>query len=98
MSHDAPEIPPSGTATPANGGGPSVSKNGLLGGPPAPAPKYLAGSKALDALAKLITNCESMFHPSVRLPKSDLLRHLRSSGLLIVLRLPSPSRTLANRV
>lgn len=69
MYNDAPLLPESGTATPSVGGPSAMAgietSSAQLGGVPIAHKKYLAGSKALDALAKLITNCESMFHPSV---------------------------------
>lgn len=61
MSVDArappPTEPSSGVATPRAGGVTSPSS-------PAKGKTYLAGSKALDALAKLIQATEGYFHPS----------------------------------
>jgi len=75
MSNDAPLLPESGFATPSVGGPSAMAgietSSAQLGGVPVAHKKYLAGSKALDALAKLITNCESMFHPSVSLVTSS---------------------------
>ena len=56
------DSPPSG-ATPF--GSTAPSRTGSPGGPLGGRPKtYLAGSKALDSLAKLIQATESFFHPS----------------------------------
>ena len=79
MFTDSPAVLPSGVSTPVpgqSGTAGSTLKNGLLGvamtnaggigGPAAKPAKSVAGSKALDALVKLINTCESFFHPSVR--------------------------------
>lgn len=84
MFNDSPAVLPSGVSTPVPGQSSSAGptpKNGLLGvaiakasgiGAPGAKPaKSVGGSKALDALVKLINTCESFFHPSVRRRRSD---------------------------
>lgn len=79
MTHDAPVLPHSGSATPLpSDSSPSTPKltkvGGLLavgnglGGKLAGGlaeKKYLGGSKAMDALGKFIVTTEGFFHPSV---------------------------------
>ncbi|GAA6033408.1 hypothetical protein JCM8097_006736 [Rhodosporidiobolus ruineniae] len=59
---------PSRPGSPGPGSKPSAAGHGLLGQALGVAPKkertYLAGSKALDALAKLVQATEGYFHPS----------------------------------
>lgn len=87
MAHDAPTMAPSGAATPM----PSTPRastpiNGLLGGGQVQQqqPTFLAGSRALDALAKLITSCETLFHPSVRTLSHLAFHRLASQGADLV--------------
>jgi proteasome activator subunit 4 len=58
---------PSGTSTPAIGNGHSLGdylSHPLAKGTSQRPKSYLAGSKALDSLAKMIASTESFFHPS----------------------------------
>lgn len=76
MSLDSIPAPASGTSTPFTAGiatpvpGTSPGKIAdYFSAPLAPKnrmkeKKYLGGSKALDALSKLIISCESFFHPT----------------------------------
>ncbi|KAH8120571.1 ARM repeat-containing protein [Phellopilus nigrolimitatus] len=74
MAPDGTPLPPSGISTPFTPGfmTPDVGNNNLgdyLSSPLGAKPRakirmYLAGSKALDSLAKLIVSTESFFHPN----------------------------------
>jgi proteasome activator subunit 4 len=76
MSPDSIPAPASGTSTPFTAGittpVPGTSQRKIadyFSAPLAPKnrmkeKKYLGGSKALDALSKLIISCESFFHPT----------------------------------
>src|SRR5882724_9253719 len=69
MTMDGPVSPPSGTGTPTGEPTPlpmSQSGEHLDPGRPESAKTraYLAGSKALDSLSRMVISTESFFHPS----------------------------------
>lgn len=99
MFNDSLAVLPSGVSTPVPSQQAAVGstlKNGLLGvamanasaaGAPVGAGKparAVAGSKALDALVKLINTCESFFHPSVRRLLSHARDPRRPGGLKLI--------------
>jgi hypothetical protein len=110
MSRDSPNAAtaaPSGTATPAtsvpmtgvvdsNGASSFSSAGSKISGPAS----FLAGSKSLDSMAQLITNCESLFHPSVCFSFSLISLALRSLASMFneLSAVSADDRTRLNRV